>query len=262
MMLAGLEQGSGVPLVILHGLLGSSRNWATMAARFAGSYHVFAVDLRNHGLSPHDPVHTYPAMAEDVRNFLEQQGIARCHLLGHSMGGKVAMECALGFGERVVSLTVVDIAPVRYLPTETSALSILSSVDLRQCATRGMVDAALARSIPDERVRQFLLTNLRRQDDGGLTWRVNLEALLAHEDDLDDFPQHREIYPGPTLVLRGGKSAYVQDAHQAAIRSLFPAAEIETLASAGHWVHADDPDGFYEAVITFLRSVSESKARG
>ena len=251
--LAFQDYGEGPPLVILHGLFGSGRNWTGIARRLAEAWHVYALDLRNHGDSPWAEAMDYPAMAGDVGAFLDRQGLDRVALVGHSMGGKTAMALALTRPERIGSLTVVDIAPVAYPQTHQGYVEALQALDLGGITRRADADAALQASIPEAGIRAFLLQNLVARD-GGFAWRFNLAALGAGMAEISGFPEtpERGIYEGRTFFLGGGLSDYITADHHAAIGRLFPRAGIETVAGAGHWVHAEAPGPFLEALQGFL----------
>jgi esterase len=231
--------GEGRPLIILHGLLGSADNWHSMSRRLSAHYKVFAVDLRNHGRSPHSDIFEYDVMAADLREFMEQQALPRTMLLGHSIGGKVAMQFAIDYSERVDRLVIVDIAPKPYEPPQRYILEALRSLDLTRYKSFADVDAALATKISGESLRQFLLKNLARDENGRLRWG------LAPERTFDK----------PTLFIRGGRSNYIEDDDAPLIRQIFPQAEIATLPEAGHWVHVNAPEEFFQTVQNFLSRV-------
>jgi len=246
---------AGVPLVILPGLFGSTGNWRPMARRLAVKYRVLVVDLRNHGRSPHADSMTYEEMAEDVLMLLDKQGMARVALLGHSMGGKVAMSFALAYPNRVGALVVADVAPVRYGRHMDELLAALLNLPIASLRHRSEADAALAMHIEDERLRQFLLQNLER-DGTGFRWRVNLGAIAMNMDSLVGFPDFdaRIQYHGPTCFLAGGLSRYVRPEHWDAVVARFPNARLVTLPEAGHWLHAEAPEEFLAAILEFLAS--------
>ena len=251
--LAHQEIGDGPPLIVLHGLFGSARNWTSVARRLAARHRVYALDLRNHGDSPWADDMAYRAMAGDVVAFIDGQGLDRAALLGHSMGGKVAMAAALGHGPRVARLIVVDIAPVDYPPAFTSHVQAMQGIDLAAIGRRGDADGLLRDAIPEAPVRGFLLQNLVARD-GAFDWRLNLAVLAAEMDRIMGFPADLpdEGYGGPTLFLGGARSPYIDSGHHGLIRRLFPAADIAEIADAGHWVHADQPESFTTAVGDFL----------
>ena len=249
------ESGSGSPLVILHGLFGSKRNWATVAHRLAVAHRVIAVDLRNHGESPWDARHDYAAMAADVAAVIAGRVGGPAAVLGHSMGGKAAMVLALTTPELVDRLVVADIAPVRSTATPIGYVRAMRSLPLAAYSQRLDVKAALAPAIPDPMVRGFLTLNLV-SGPTGLAWTVNLEAIERNFDAILGFPELATAppFPKPTLFLAGGRSDYVRPEHHAEIRRRFPAATIEVIERAGHWVHADAADAFVAAVDAFLNS--------
>lgn len=253
MELAFQEHGSGRPVVILHGLFGAAGNWSSVARRLAQRFHVFALDLRNHGASPWAPSMRYTDMAEDVAEFLAAHGIEPAALIGHSMGGKAAMVLALSRPRSVERLVVVDIAPVPRSPVHAPLVAALRALDLRGITRRGEADAALRPGVPDPGMRAFLLQNLVPRE-GGFSWRLNLDAIAASMDDLAGFPDFPPgtNYPGPTLVVRGGRSGYVEEGDRAPFAGLFPAYRLVTIADAGHWVHAEQPEKFLELVLAFL----------
>lgn len=242
----------GPPLLILHGLFGSLSNWNWHARKWAESFSVYALDLRNHGNSPHAASMTYPEMAGDVLDFLDHHGIDACHLLGHSMGGKVAMQLAMDHPDRIRTLLVADIAPVPYEGEHDSIFAGLAAIDPTAVKTRQEADAVLVEYEEDEQVRQFLLSNLQRSNGGGFEWRINLPALEACYDDLRAGLEEGR-YDGPSLFLRGDDSNYIRESHREAILSRFPRAELKTLMQAGHWLHAEKPESFNRLVTDFIR---------
>lgn len=253
--------GHGAPVLILHGLFGSSTNWRTIAKKLGEHYCVYAVDQRNHGRSPHADAFGYDELAADARAFLDRHGIESAVVIGHSMGGKGAMKLALADAARVAALVVVDIAPARQSADGLRpVLDALLAVDPSTCATREEVDGKLASYIDDARLRQFLLMNVARGEGGMLSWRLNLAAISAHFVELAGPIESRDVFLHPTLFVRGEKSNYVRDADRADIERLFPSASLVTIEGAGHWVHAEAPERFLEVVGAFLsRSVSSDK---
>lgn len=246
--------GAGPPLLILHGLFGSLDNWATLARRWGEHFHVWTLDARNHGRSFHDERMDYPSMAEDVARFMERHGLSGAHLLGHSMGGKTAMQFALTRPGSVRRLVVVDIAPRVYGRRHDAVLDALLHIDPRRLAGRHEADAALAAAIAEAPVRQFLLKNLARTEEGGYRWKLNLAAIARDYDALRAGPPPGARYERPALFVRGGRSSYVRDEDRARIREIFPRATVVTIRRAGHWVHAEAPDELYTAVTAFLRA--------
>ena len=246
------EYGSGHPLVILHGLFGSLDNWHTLSRILGASFRVFALDQRNHGRSPHSNIFTYEALAEDLRQFLDEHELSTAHLLGHSLGGKTAMRFALTFPERVDKLVVVDIAPRAYQPVHDEIFDAMLPLDLGAYSSRQQVDEAIARKIPDFSTRQFLMKNLNRDESGGFRWKVNLKALKNNYDEIAGAIESDRTFTGSTLFVRGMRSGYVLDSDLPGIRKLFPRAEIADL-DTGHWVHAEAPQAFARLVLEFLQ---------
>lgn len=240
------------PVVLLHGLFGSSTNWHSIARRLSESRRVLAPDLRNHGRSPSLPPMTYPAMAEDLANLLDQQGIDQAALVGHSMGGKAAMWLALTRPERVQALVVADMAPVTYGHRFDGVLTGLGSLDLDRLGDRRAADAQLARHLDTPGLRAYLLQNLVKEGDGW-RWRINLPLLAAFMDDILGFPDTAgRQYPGPAFFIYGNDSDYVTGKQLPSIRALFPLARLRGVPNAGHWVYADQPDAFFNAISGFL----------
>jgi pimeloyl-ACP methyl ester carboxylesterase len=237
-------------LVLLHGLFGQSGNFGAVQRRLAaGGRRVIALDLRNHGASPQAPGMDYRTMAEDVRETLESLGVLPCAVLGHSMGGKAAMALALAHPDAVARLCVADIAPVRYRPQLATYAAAMRDLPLHPDLTRAEADAALAPAVADAGERAFLLSNLVL--GAAPRWRVGLDHIIAGMDDIQDWPVAEGTYTGPTLFLAGARSDYVRQEHRPAIAALFPSAKFVTLKNAGHWLHADDPEGFLAVVEAF-----------
>lgn len=251
--LATRVTGSGEPLVILHGLFGSGRNWSSLAQALSERYRVWSVDLRNHGDSPHTAAMGYPQMSADLLALLDRKDLPRVRLIAHSMGGKTAMWFALHHPERVERLMVVDIAPVAYAHDYEAMIAAMQAVDFSVATRRDQVDAELRAAVPEAGIRQFLLTNLVNRD-GRLRWRVNLAAIGAAQAALTGFPAIATgvRYAGPTQFLGGADSPYVRDEHEPRIFQLFPNAEVQHLPATGHWVHAERPREFLEIAQRFL----------
>ena len=243
--------GAGPSVLILHGLFGTSDNWQTIAKQLAGDFQVFLVDLRNHGRSPHAAEMDYPLMAADIRQFTEEHSIRQTHVVGHSMGGKVAMQFALDYPNLVDHLAIIDIAPKAYPPGHLAIFEALTAMRLGGLDSRKEADAMLASSIPQLAVRQFLLKNLHRDRDG-FRWKMNLLVLYESYDHLIAAVGADEPFEGPSLFVRGGQSDYIQPTDEAGIRRLFPRATIETVARAGHWVHASAPSQLLALLRSFL----------
>ena len=245
-----------LPLIVMHGLLGSSRNWQAHGKALARWRPVYVLDLRNHGASPWTERMDYPAMAADVLALADGLGLERFQLLGHSMGGKVAMAAALEAPERVERVMVADIAPVSYPHHFEELIDAMRSLDLRSIDRRAAGDAALENAVEDAAKRHFLLQNLDFDGDGQAFWKPNLAVLAQAVPTLTGWPAcyAGEVYEGPALSIRGGSSPYVTEAGEAAFRRIMPAVAFETLDGAGHWLHADAPRAFLEAVLAFIES--------
>lgn len=252
MMLNFREQGEGPPVVILHGLFGSLENWAYVAQQLAPEFRVFSVDQRNHGRSPHHDEMSFPVLAADLATFLDHHDLERVHVLGHSMGGKAAMEFALQFPERVERLVVVDIAPRAYGQRHDGIFRALLGLKLEQFSTRGEVEAALEPEIPDLSVRRFLVKGLAQHAPGTLSWRFNLRVLHERYAELNKALDGGRSCNAPAFFVRGAESDYVEDKDWPQIRQLFPRAELETIASASHWLHAEQAEIFIKHIREFL----------
>ena len=257
MKLAYTEIGEGPPLVILHGLFGSARNWAGFAKRLSDRYRVIATDARNHANSPWDDDMSYPAMAGDLLELIERLGLARPTVLGHSMGGKTAMTAALTRPAAIGALIVSDMAPVAYTHTHAALVAAMRAMDLLRVARRADADQALAPAAPQRSMRDFLLQNLVFEN-GRARWRINLDSISAHMAGLIGWslPPGAKPYRDATLFVHGGKSRFVLPEYHAEIRRLFPKARIRTIEGAGHWLHVDKADEFAAEVEGFLETVA------
>lgn len=248
---------SGHPLVILHGLYGNQANWATHARQLALTHAVYAMDARNHGQSPHADSMRLEEMAADVAETLDSLHISNAHLLGHSLGGKIAMLLALLEPRRVRSLVVVDIAPVAYKKGADLVLNALLALDLTKLQSRGDADTQLAAHITSKAVRDFLLTNLQRAPDGSFEWRINLPVIREYFDEVTGWPQEQRVYEGPALFIRGDKSDYVLPEYYDAMRKQFPRGTLKTVTNAGHWVHSEKPEAVQRLVGNFLGALPD-----
>lgn len=246
--------GQGPPLIILHGLFGTLDNWQTLGKRWAENYTVFLVDQRNHGRSPHLPAHNYAAMAEDLHAFMEANWVYETHLLGHSMGGKTAMQFALTYPDMVDKLVIVDIAPKSYSGGHETIVEALNSLNLSDLEGRSQADAFLSENIDDFGVRQFLLKNLTRNKAGGYRWKMNLPILTNDYEEILQNIDGTETFDGPSLFIRGEKSDYIGAEELPLLQSYFPAAQLSTIKGAGHWVHAEQPDALFTVVADFLQA--------
>ena len=250
MILNAIQAGEGPPVILMHGLFGQARNFGAIQRALAPRFRVTALDMRNHGDSPHGADMRYPTQAADVRETLLSLGIQRAAVVGHSMGGKAAMALALQWPDLVGRVLVSDIAPVIYQHGNTAFTKAMQAIELSPALTRRDADAALARTVTDETLRPFLLQSLRFGPNPG--WKIGLSEIAAAIPDLEgwiDLPGH---YDGPALFVTGAQSHYVLPEHRAIIRGLFPAARFVAVKNAGHWVHADNPAGFLSVLEAFL----------
>ena len=248
------EETEGMPLIVLHGLFGMSDNWGTFGRSFGETMPVHAVDLRNHGHSFHSDEMSLDVMVQDLDNYLTHHGISQAIIVGHSLGGKVAMQFALNHPQKVAKLVVVDIAPKAYPPHHHDILAALSAVDMEKMANRADVQQELQKHIHDMGVLQFLLKNVYRiSGTNTLDWRFNLNILSnKYEEFITPGIQQTGSYVGPTLFLAGEQSNYILPSDEASIKKLFPNAQIQQVSKAGHWVQAENPKEFNERVMAFL----------
>ncbi len=250
MILNAIQAGEGPPVVLMHGLFGAARNFGAVQRALAPRFRVIALDMRNHGDSPHDQDMRYAAQAADVRETLRSLGIETAAVIGHSMGGKAAMALALLWPGMVGRLMVSDIAPVNYQHGNTALTDAMQAIRLAPELTRREADAALAGVTEDELLRQFLLQNLRFGADP--YWRIGLNEIAAAIPDLEGWIDIPGKYSGPAVFVTGARSDYVLPEHRPIIRAQFPAARFVAVKNAGHWVHADNPQGFLSVVEAFL----------
>jgi len=248
--------GAGDPLVILHGLFGMLDNWQTLGKRFGESRMSVLVDQRNHGKSPHADEVDYPSLADDLEEFLEDNWMHEADVLGHSMGGKVAMQYALNFPDRVRKLIVVDMGVKQFPRGHDEIFAAMRSIPLtveagEKALSRSQIDELLAKKIAEPGIRMFLMKNLKRNKEKGYDWKMNLDALQAGYENILA-PISGEPWPGEALFIRGGKSGYIKDEDWLGIQALFPNAKLATIEGAGHWVHAEAPDEVFELVEDFL----------
>jgi pimeloyl-ACP methyl ester carboxylesterase len=247
--------GNGRPLIILHGFLGMSDNWKSLGMQFAeAGFQVHLIDQRNHGHSFWADRFDYPTLADDLLSYMDHHRIIRAALLGHSMGGKTAMLFACMYPERVDHLLVADIAPKYYPPHHKYILDALSALPAGSLTSRTQADELLSQSIRDWGIRQFLLKNLYWVKPGQLGFRMNLPVLSQSMEAIGAPLPSGARYDGPVLFLRGGKSPYIADEDLSDIRTHFPRAGLETLPGAGHWLHAEKPEEFYQLSLEFMDS--------
>ena len=244
--------GHGLPLFILHGLFGSGDNWYTLSNFFGERFKVFAVDQRNHGRSPHSDQLNYKAMADDLNDLLIHENLNSACLIGHSMGGKAAMQFALTYPEKVRKLIVVDIAPKAYPPQHDKIFEAMFSLKPNQYKTRAELDSALSEHISDFAVRQLLLKNVSRDDEGIFKWKIDVQSIHKNYSRISEAISSTNQFTGPTLFIRGEKSSYVLDDDIPQIKTLFPQTRFVTVENAGHWVHAEAPQKFAEVAMEFL----------
>lgn len=244
--------GHGHPLVILHGLFGSSDNWYTLSNFLGEKYKVYAVDQRNHGRSQHSDVFNYKVMADDLNNLLIHEGVKSVYLLGHSMGGKTAMEFAVNYPDKVDRLIVVDIGPREYPSQHDTIFDALFTLKLELYKTRAELDAALSEHISDYAVRQLLLKNVARDDSGDFKWKMDVRSIHRNYANVNLAIKSDRPFDKPVLFIKGERSPYIQDNDIPGILSIFPRAKFVTIEGAGHWVHADAPQKFAGSVLEFL----------
>lgn len=254
-ILHSLILGEGKPLCILHGFLGMLDNWKTLGTQYAeNGFCVHLIDQRNHGKSFHSTSFNYDLLADDLRNYLDFHSIETTLLIGHSMGGKTAMQFACSYPERTKKLVVADIAPKFYPPHHQTIIDGLTAVSRKDLTSRKDADVLLKRYISDVGIRQFLLKNLFRTANKKLDFRFNLDVLSQKMEEIGENISSTERYSGPTLFLKGDRSSYVTQNDLAEIKTHFPNASLVTIENAGHWLHAENPEQFFEKSIAFLTS--------
>lgn len=252
-MLHSIILGEGKPLVILHGFLGMADNWKTLGRQWSeNGYEVHLIDQRNHGRSLHSAEFNYTILAQDVKDYCTNHELEHIYLLGHSMGGKVAMKIAADFPELIDKLVIADIAPKEYAPHHSDIINGLKSLNFDTITKRSEADDQLAMRIPDFGTRQFLLKSLYRVDKKRFGWRFNLEVLGDSQQMVGVQDLIKEQIQIPTLFVRGGNSGYITDADMMIIEHAFAKADLKTIPNAGHWLHAEQPELFYETVTDFL----------
>ena len=244
-------------VVLLHGLFGMSDNLMGTARAVAAEMpncRIIVPDLINHGHSPHRGGMSYVEMAADVLALMDAQAVASAHIVGHSMGGKVAMQLAMQAPERVRSLTVVDIAPVAYPPRHTDILQAMQVVAEADIQRRQEADAILAKYVPEPALRQFFMKNMARNEEGAWCWRFGLNEITNAYESICDAPIFVQPFQGSTLFIKGELSDYILDEHSAVIQQFFPQAEFSVIADAGHWLHAEQPLLFHRQVLRFIEA--------
>lgn len=246
------QSGTGQPLVILHGLFGSSDNWFTIARTFSEDFTVYLVDQRNHGQSPHSDEFNYELLTEDLHEFIKEHGIQQPSIIGHSMGGKAAMNFALKHGSLIHKLVVVDIVPKRYPVHHDAILDGLKALPL-DLGSRSEADKILSDYVPEADVRQFLLKNLSRKSEGGFEWKINLAAIDRNIEAMGAGMVYSGKHDRSSLFIRGKKSNYYSPGDEELIRALFRKAEFVTM-DTGHWVQAEKPEEFAQVVLKYLQN--------
>ncbi len=245
---------NGPDFVVLHGLFGSGKNWRSFAGSLEEDFQVWTLDARNHGDSPHADSMSYQQMAEDVVRFFDENELENVILLGHSMGGKTAMQLALQFPDRIAALIVVDIAPVCYdhQQKQLKLIEAMQGLHLAAEMSRSDIEKKLALKIPEKRLLSFLMTNLYRQN-GLFQWRIGLEQIAAGMPYLLNYPEVNSVFEGPVQFIGGENSAYLKFEYHALIRKKFPESRITMLKNCGHWLHIEQPVAFQKTVNEFLR---------
>ncbi len=265
------SEGTGIPVIILHGLYGSSDNWMTIARKLAKhDLQIITLDHRNHGNSPHTPEHSYEDMITDLAWLLNDLGIEKAHIVGHSMGGKVAIGFAADYPEKILSLTIADIIPLNYLEKPASAiqydfhkkiLDTLYHLDIKRAKSRKEVEKELMKDIPELHIRKFILKNIRKSSDQSFEWKINVVALRENLDEIISGVDYREyedripILTYPVQLIRGGLSGYCPDDKLNIVKEMYPEIIINTMEDATHFLHAEKPDEFTNLLLEFIQTV-------
>jgi pimeloyl-ACP methyl ester carboxylesterase len=244
--------GEGKPVIILHGVFGSSDNWITPAKLLADKFQLFLLDQRNHGQSPHSDEFDYKVLSEDIKEFIQEHKISNPHIIGHSMGGKAAMRFASENPGLFEKLIVVDIAPKYYPLHHQKILEGLNAIDLKNLESRQQADEILSKYVEEFAVRQFLLKNLYRKDNNEFVWRINLPVLSEKISNVGEAMEENRKVQTKTLFIKGEKSNYIKSGDEELIRKIFPHSEIDIIGDAGHWVQAEKPEEFAFSVKKFL----------
>jgi len=252
MKLNYIDQGTGQPIVLLHGMFGSLSNLGNIARELAIGYRVISADLRNHGESPHEQEMDIPCMADDIIELLDDLGLPSASLIGHSLGGKIGMQVALNYPSRITKLVVADIAPVAYIPRQDAAFNGLRTLSGLEISSRGQADTAMAAHVSESQTRSFLLKNLMRKVDGSYCLKINMSAIIENYESALVAAPEGNPYLGPTLFLKGETSAYIQTKHQSRMIELFPNMKLDIIKDVGHWLHAENPVEFNQRVTDFL----------
>ncbi len=245
--------GSGPPLIILHGVFGSSDNWKTLANHLMSTFEVYLVDQRNHGLSPHSDDFNYQVMTDDLKELLDDEQIEKYSLLGHSMGGKTAMNFAIQYPEKIIKLIIVDIAPKRYPPRHQNILKGVHSLTLHEINTRKEADDLLSVTINNAGIRQFILKNLSRNPEGLFYWKINWKAIEDNIQAIGAPLLSHAVFSGKVMFIRGAQSDYILNEDEPLLKKHFPNAVLITIKKAGHWVHAEQPAQLLALIKQFIK---------
>lgn len=248
------KYGAGEPLIILHGLLGSLDNWSTLGRKWADNYSVYLVDLRNHGKSPHTPTHTVPGMARDISDFIDTHDIYEPVVLGHSMGGKVAMELALSHPDEIRALIIADMGAQAYPRSHDKIFQAIRSLDLDRNDSRKNIEKKLSETISDKGIVYFIAKNIDRTKEG-YRWKMNLDIIEQDYEEILKAIEPGRIFDKPTLLIRGEKSGYVRKEDRHLLQQLFPRIKTASILGAGHWLHAEKPEEFEKEVRRFLEGL-------
>ena len=252
-LLHSIILGSGEPLLILHGFFGMGDNWKTLANKFSSDFQVHIIDHRNHGRSFHSDDFSYELMVEDLLYYISYYKLSKVNIMGHSMGGKVGMLFAVEFSEKVNKLIVADIAPKFYPLHHQFIFKALHSVDFSIIKSRNEIDEILKNHISESRIRQFLLKNVYRKTKDDFAFRINLQSLTDNVEEVGEALLPFTQFEGETLFLRGEISDYILEEDKVLIKNHFPNSYVETISNAGHWLHAENPNDFYNIIIIFLK---------
>ena len=245
--------GSGPPLIILHGVFGSSDNWKTLANHLMSTFEVYLVDQRNHGLSPHSDDFNYQVMTDDLKELLHDEKIEKCILLGHSMGGKTAMNFAVQYPEKIIKLIIVDIAPKRYPPHHQNILQGVHSLKINKINNRKEADDLLSTTINNSGIRQFILKNLSRNPEGLFYWKINWKAIEDNMQAIGSPLLSHAVFYGEVLFIRGAQSDYILNKDKSLLTKHFPNAVLMTIQKAGHWIHAEQPAQLLALIKQFIK---------
>lgn len=252
MKLNFITQGQGTPLIILHGLFGTLDNWKSIANHLSTHFQVFILDQRNHGKSPHAPSMDLSSMAKDIAEFLDQLNLPKAHIIGHSMGGKVAMQFAFDYPERLDQLIVLDIAPKAYQPRHLEILEALQGLPIASLGSRKEAEELLLDKLKNPATVLFLLKNLSRNKNGGFEWKMNLPVIIRDYRNLIDKIHAQLPHTGSVLFLKGSLSNYIQEEDVSGIKALFPNNQIKSIQNSGHWLHAENPTELLNHILHFL----------